>query len=216
MRLETLVERGCGVMVVVGGIPNKILIVTDRAHVEEDTAYASLRARQTLWREPFVRGHAPPRWGLMSRGQRGITIHRVLPQDVNHLGTLFGGRLLEWMDGAAEIVAARYAQRVVVTVAMEQVTFTQSVQVGDLVRIGAAIDRIGRTSLGVQVTAWRESLDGAAVVACAARLTFVALDDTGRPVSVRETPQRAAAAGQGMEPAPSSTVRSQRERTDSE
>lgn len=118
-------------MIVVGGIPDKILIFTDRAHVKEDTAYAILRARQTLWREPFVRGHAPPRWGLMSRVQRGITTHRVLPQDVNHLGTLFGGRLMEWMDGAAEIAAARYAQRVVVTVAMEQVTFTRSVQVGD-------------------------------------------------------------------------------------
>ena len=163
------------------------MIFTDRAHVKEDTAYAILRARQTLWREPFVRGHAPPRWGLMSRVQRGITTHRVLPQDVNHLGTLFGGRLMEWMDGAAEIAAARYAQRVVVTVAMEQVTFTRSVQMGDLVRIEAAIDRVGRTSIRVQVTAWRETVDGTTMVACAARLTFVALDANGRPVAVERS-----------------------------
>lgn len=74
--------------------------------------------------------------------------HRVLLRDVNYLGTLFGGRLLEWMDGAAEIAAARYVRRVVVTVAMEQVVFTQPVRVGDLVRIEAAINGIGRTSLG--------------------------------------------------------------------
>ncbi|NMP23901.1 hotdog domain-containing protein [Sulfobacillus harzensis] len=121
----------------------------------------------------------------MSAGPRGDITHRVLPSDVNHLGTLFGGRLLEWMDGAAEIAAARYARRVVVTVAMEQVVFTQPVQVGDLVRIEAAIDRIGRTSIRVQVTAWRELTDGTAVIACAARLTFVALDASGRPVPVR-------------------------------
>jgi acyl-CoA hydrolase len=40
---------------------------------------------------------------------------------------------------------------------------------------------------GRHVTAWRESVDGAAVIACVARLTFVALDETGRPVSVRDT-----------------------------
>ncbi len=133
-------------------------------------------------RDPVVPYYPPPTWCPMSADT--IT-HRVLPSDVNHLGTLFGGRLMEWLDGAAEIVATRYARRVVVTVAMEQVVFTLPVRVGDLVRIEVAIDRIGRTSIGVQVTAWRESIVGETVVACAARLTFVALDETGRPVSVQ-------------------------------
>lgn len=117
--------------------------------------------------------------------------HRVVPSDANHLGTLFGGRLLEWMDEAAEIAAARYARRVVVTVAMEQVAFIQPVHVGDLVRIEAATDRVGRTSIAVRVMAWRESVDGTAVVACAARLTYVALDATGRPVAVPASPVEA-------------------------
>ncbi len=123
----------------------------------------------------------------MSADSRGDITHRVLPSDVNHLGTLFGGRLLEWMDGAGEIAAARYARRVVVTAAIEHVVFTQPVRVGDLVRIEAAINRVGRTSIRVQVTVWRESIDGAAVVACAACLTFVAVDETGSPVLVRNT-----------------------------
>ena len=109
------------------------------------------------------------------------------------------------MDGAAEIAAARYARRVVVTVAMEQVVFTQPVQVGDLVCIETAIDRIGRTSIRVQVTAWRELVDGAAVVACAARLTFVALDETGRPVPVRDVAPPADACQSRMAQRPAET-----------
>lgn len=126
--------------------PHKILIFTHRNRVEEDTDYANLRASVHGLAGACVASRHHQTRCPMNTGPRGDITHRVLLRDVNYLGTLFDGRLLEWMDGAAEIGAARYVRRVVVPVAMEQVVFTQPVRVGDLVRIEAVINGIGRTS----------------------------------------------------------------------
>ena len=55
-------------------------------------------------------------------------IEIVFPDHTNHLGTLFGGQALAWMDKAAFVVATRYARRSVVTARSEQVDFRQPVR----------------------------------------------------------------------------------------
>ena len=65
-------------------------------------------------------------------------LHMVFPDHTNHLGTLFGGQALAWMDMAAFIVASRWARTTVVTARSEQVDFNQPIHKGDLVLLGLA------------------------------------------------------------------------------
>lgn len=78
-------------------------------------------------------------------------LHMVFPDHTNHLGTLFGGQALAWMDMAAFIVASRYARTTVVTARSEQVDFNQPIRKGDLVEVIATIVKVGRSSMNVDV-----------------------------------------------------------------
>ena len=51
----------------------------------------------------------------------------VLPNDTNPLNTLFGGRLLEWMDEIASISAHKHCGRVVVTASINNVSFNEPI-----------------------------------------------------------------------------------------
>ena len=74
----------------------------------------------------------------------------VFPDHANHLGTLFGGQALAWMDKAAFIAASRYARTVVVTARSEQIDFHTSVPKGALVDLVARVVETGRTSMQVE------------------------------------------------------------------
>ena len=81
----------------------------------------------------------------------------MMPRDVNPGGTIFGGRLLSYIDQAGAIGARREVIRAggkppfVVTVALNRVVFKQPVLVGDVVRFLTRLVRIGRTSITMQV-----------------------------------------------------------------
>ena len=110
----------------------------------------------------------------------------VTPNDVNHLGTLFGGRLVALMDQVAFIAAARRAGRSVVTASIEKIDFAVPVYLGELLTVEAKVVGVGRTSLQVAVTAYAEDLrTGARRQATTGRLVMVAVDDDGRPTPVR-------------------------------
>src|SRR5690606_18365340 len=66
-------------------------------------------------------------------------MHMVFPDHTNHLGTLFGGQALAWMDMASFIAASRYARTTVVTARSEQVDFNQPIHKGDLVEVVARL-----------------------------------------------------------------------------
>lgn len=82
----------------------------------------------------------------------------VFPDHTNHLGTLFGGQALAWMDKAAFIAASRYARRTVVTARSEQIDFHLPVPKGALVELIARVVETGRTSMQVEVEMIREDL----------------------------------------------------------
>ncbi len=118
----------------------------------------------------------------------------VLPGDSNQLGNILGGRLMHWIDLAAAITAARHAGHVAVTASMDSLEFLHPVKVGQVVRLIAQVNWVGRTSMEIGVDVYREDLhDHDVKKTSTAYLTFVALDDTGKPVQVppliAETPE---------------------------
>lgn len=109
----------------------------------------------------------------------------VFPDHTNHLGTLFGGQALAWMDKAAFIAASRYARRTVVTARSDQVDFKLPIRQGQLVETIARVVEVGRTSMQVQVELVAEDLlSGERQVCTRGRFVMIALDDQGAPTPI--------------------------------
>lgn len=112
-------------------------------------------------------------------------IQMVLPNEANTLGSLFGGKLMSWIDLVASVAAKRHCRRTVVTVSMDRLDFKSPARVGDLVVLNAQVNRAFRTSMEVGVNAFTENLrTGERIKTASAYLTFVALDDDGKPAPV--------------------------------
>ena len=106
----------------------------------------------------------------------------AMPADANPAGDIFGGWLMAQMDLAAGNVAARRARSRCATVTVDRINFLSPVLIGDEVSLHADLIDVGRTSLTIQVEAWRRSRDGEErVKVTEATFVFVALDQGGRP-----------------------------------
>ncbi len=106
----------------------------------------------------------------------------VFPGDTNHMGTLFGGTLMAWMDRSAFFAASRRARGTVVTRKVDQIEFQVPIYVGDFVELTSQVESVGRTSMVVLVEVHRESAsDGARELCTHGRFTMVAVDDQGSP-----------------------------------
>jgi len=109
----------------------------------------------------------------------------VLPSETNPLNNLFGGELLARMDRAASIAARRHCRRIVVTASVNHVAFNRSVPLGSVVTIEAQVSRAFKSSMEVYMDVWIEDREsGDRAKANEAIYSFVAVDDTGRPVTV--------------------------------
>ena len=111
----------------------------------------------------------------------------VFPPDTNHLGTLYGGTLMGWMDKAAGIAAFRYAGTpVVVTAAVDKLEFRVPIHQGELVELLAHVESHGRTSMVVRVDVHREDpVTRTRELCTVGTFTMVALDEEGHPTPVR-------------------------------
>lgn len=113
----------------------------------------------------------------------------VFPDHANHLGTLFGGQALAWMDKAAFLAATRYARRTVVTARSEQVDFHVPVRQGQLVELVARVAEVGRSSMRVDVELHAEDPHAGTRELCTrGRFTMIALAVDGTPVAVASPP----------------------------
>ena len=109
----------------------------------------------------------------------------VLPPDTNHHGTVFGGRVLQWIDITASIAAQRYAGRKVVTASIDQMHFILPIQLGNVVILKACVNAANRTSMEIGVRVEREDVEnGTNEHAATAYLTFVAMDEKMSPTEV--------------------------------
>ena len=111
----------------------------------------------------------------------------VLPGETNPLNNLFGGELLARMDRAASIAARRHSRRITVTASANHVAFNRAIPLGSVVTVEAKVSRSFKSSMEIYIDVWTEDREsGIRTKANEAIYTFVAVDDTGRPVEVPE------------------------------
>ena len=106
-----------------------------------------------------------------------------MPADANGNGDIFGGWIMAQVDLAGAVLPARIAKGRIVTVAVNEFIFKQPVSVSDLLSFYAKVERIGRTSVtvNVEVYAERNPANLHVVKVTEANLTYVAIDREGKP-----------------------------------
>jgi acyl-CoA hydrolase len=113
------------------------------------------------------------------------TRYIIMPQHANDYGIAFGGTIMSWIDMVAAMVAQRHAEREVVTVSIDKISFLAPIELGDHVVLKASVNYVGRTSMEVGVQVTKENpYTGRQERATTAYLTFVGLDDQKHPVPV--------------------------------
>ncbi|MES2681792.1 MAG: acyl-CoA thioesterase [Bacteroidota bacterium] len=109
----------------------------------------------------------------------------VLPNDTNHVGNLFGGKLMQWLDITAAIAAQRHCGRVVVTAAINHVSFDIPIKQNSIVTLEAKVSRAFSSSMEVFIDVYFENPSTGQRTKCnEAILTFVAIDQNGSPLPV--------------------------------
>jgi len=115
-----------------------------------------------------------------------ITISQLMhPEHANLLGNVHGGWIMKLVDEAGALSCMRHAQKKVVTMAIDSMTFRQPIKLGDLVILNSEVTYTGHTSMEVTVEVIAENpITGERTHTNTAYLVYVALDDEGRPASV--------------------------------
>lgn len=115
----------------------------------------------------------------------------ILPNDTNTLNNMMGGRLLHFMDIVAAISAQRHCGRVVVTASVDNVSFAKPIGLGYVVTLRAQVTRAFNSSMEVHIEVYAENIPAQIRYQTnEAFFTFVAVDQTGRPIDVPEvTPE---------------------------
>lgn len=109
----------------------------------------------------------------------------VLPNDVNSLGNLKGGRLLHLMDICAAISSQRHTNRVCVTAAVDNVEFNSPIRGGEVITLKSQVNRTFNTSMEIEINVWAENtITRTRRKSNRAFYTFVAMDETNRPTQV--------------------------------
>ncbi len=115
-----------------------------------------------------------------------VIAQMMIPQDANPAGNIHGGVIMKLIDTAASVVAARHARSNVVTASIDRLDFHTPAFIGDLLFFRASLNLVGKTSMEVGVRVDAENLrTGEVRRTSSAYLTYVALDEKGRP---REVP----------------------------
>lgn len=116
-----------------------------------------------------------------------IMTEMVLPNDTNTLNNLMGGRLMHWMDIVSAIAAQRHSNRIVVTASVDNISFSKAIQLGNVVTLRAFVTRAFNSSMEVFIQVTAEDIpSGKKTQTNSAFFTFVAVDQTGRPIDVPE------------------------------
>jgi acyl-CoA hydrolase len=109
----------------------------------------------------------------------------VLPNDANPLGNILGGKVMHLIDIAGGVAAHRHARSHVVTVSVDTLDFRYPVRVGQIILLRAFVTRAFHTSMEVEVNVYSEDyVTGATRQTSSAFLTYVAVDQSGKPAAV--------------------------------
>jgi len=107
------------------------------------------------------------------------------PEHANLLGNVHGGWIMKLVDEAGALTCMRHAQKKVVTVAIDSMTFREPIRICDLIILNAEVTYTGRTSMEAEVQVMAENpVTGERTHTNTAYLVYVALDDEGNPTPV--------------------------------
>lgn len=123
--------------------------------------------------------------GHIAEYSKVISKYIVMPQHSNPNGVMFGGVLMGWIDMAAAMVAEKHSGKDVVTVHVDQISFTSPILVGEHVIISAQVSGTGRSSMKITVEVESENVKTNTVKkTTTANLTFVAIDEMKKSCAV--------------------------------
>lgn len=110
----------------------------------------------------------------------------VFPDTTNHHNTMFGGRILMMMTETAFMTATRFSRKSFVLVSSGQVDFTKPIPAGSLVELVGRVERIGNTSIVIQVEVYLEKMrEEFREKVVSGAFTLVAIDEDNKPVPIR-------------------------------
>ncbi len=116
---------------------------------------------------------------------RTVQASLVLPSDTNNHGTIFGGAMMAYIDEVAAIAAMRHCRSPVVTASIDSIDFLSPAKKNHSVCIEAYVTSTGTSSMEIFVKVVSEDLmTGARTLTATSFLTFVALDENGKPTPV--------------------------------
>ena len=117
---------------------------------------------------------------------RLVSTHICKTRDVGNHGNLFGGVMLSWLDEAGAVVAAEFAETgKIVTKHISALDFKSAVRPGQLIKMYGRIDKVGKTSLTIEIEARRHSVyNGTQRLVCKCDMVFVRIDGDGEPVPI--------------------------------
>lgn len=116
---------------------------------------------------------------------RSIMTEVIFPLDTNYHGTVFGGKIMEYIDKIATIASMRHCRRGVVTASSDSLDFLSPVHLGEAIELEAFVSWTHRSSMEVYVRVVAENMfTGDRRTTATSFITFVALDDEGRPTPV--------------------------------
>jgi len=109
----------------------------------------------------------------------------MMPQDANIQGNVYGGTIMKLMDEIAGSVAVLHSRKNAVTASVDQMSFYDPVYIGNLLILKASVNYVGNTSMeiGVRIEA-RDLRTGNVAHTGSSYLTFVALDESGKPTQI--------------------------------
>jgi uncharacterized protein (TIGR00369 family) len=116
---------------------------------------------------------------------RTTIVQLMNPEHANNHGNVHGGWIMKLIDEAGGLACMRHAQRRVVTVEVDNLSFRKPIFLGNLVTVTAEVSYVGRTSMEVEAQVFAEDVIlGTKTHTHTAYLVYVALDEAGRPVPV--------------------------------
>jgi acyl-CoA hydrolase len=116
---------------------------------------------------------------------QALLAHWMGPMDANGGGNIHGGIIMKLVDEVAGIAAIKFCRAKVVTVSMDRMDFLVPVHVGDLVTFKATVNAAWNSSMEIGVRVESEDVRAGEVRhSNTAYLTYVSIDDDGRPIPV--------------------------------
>ncbi len=118
--------------------------------------------------------------------QKIKTTHIVMMEDLNPYGSLFGGKIMSWMDQIALILSVKHTKCNCVTAKFSEINFKEKISLKDMVEFEAEIIEEKTTSLVIKITAKKlcfECVDS--VFVADATAVFVAIDENGKPIEYK-------------------------------